>query len=209
MRTNERGSVVRLVSSAVVLILAIVASPALAQSADRPVVKVGDEWQFMRYTVTPIQNPNFVWVITSVTPTVIAGTSNGQPLTLTPDLNIIESPTRKSSDRRQLSFPLAVGKSWNYTTATEFKDGSGAIQMDAVVTVVAYEKVTVRAGQFDAFKMEGKGKWVRQAAASAGGVAFTETYWYAPSARTIVTQVFRDYIVGEVTFELASFKLQP
>jgi hypothetical protein len=209
MRTNGHGSAVGFISSAVVLIFAILTSPALAQTADRPAVKVGDEWQFMQYTVAPIQNPNFVWVITSVTPIVIAGTSNGQPLTLTPDLNIIESPTRKFSDRRQLSFPLAIGKSWNYTTDNHFKDGSGDIRMDARVTVAAYEKVTVRAGQFDAFKLEGTGKWVRQAAPDAGAVEFAETYWYAPSARAIVKQVYRDSRKSEVTFELASLKLQP
>jgi hypothetical protein len=60
MRTNERGYVVRLVTSAFVLIFAILASPALAQKADRPDVKVGDEWQFMIYTVVPIQKPNVV-----------------------------------------------------------------------------------------------------------------------------------------------------
>ena len=126
MRTHECGSVVRQVSSAVVLALAIIASPALAQKAERPAVKVGDEWQFMHYTVVPIQKPNLVWVITSVTPTGIAGTSNGQPLTLTPDLNIIESPTRKFSDRRNLSFPLEIGKSWTYSNQVEFKDLGGA-----------------------------------------------------------------------------------
>jgi hypothetical protein len=203
MRTSERGSVVRLVSSAVVLIFAILASPALAQKADRPEVKVGDEWQFMWRS--PV--PNLVWVITSVTPTGIAGTSNGQPLTLTPDLNIIESPTRKFSDRRQLSFPLAIGKSWSYTTHAEFKDQGGVTsRIDAGVTVAAYEKVTVRAGQFDAFKIEAKGKWE---GAGTGAVDFTDSYWYAPSARAIVKQVYWDSRFGERVLELASFKLQP
>jgi hypothetical protein len=209
MRTNERGSAVGLISSAIVLSLAIFASPALAQSADRPVVKVGDEWQFMNYIVIPIQKPNLVWVITSVTPAGIAGTANGKPLTLTPDLNVIESPTRKHSDRRNLSFPLEVGKSWTYSNHVEFKDMDGATRMDAGVTVAAYEKVSVPAGQFDAFKIEAKGKLGQQGAAGAGAMDFTETSWYAPSARAIVKQVYRDPVVGERVLELASFKLQP
>ena len=203
------GSAVRHVTSAVVLALAIIASPAVAQKADRPAVQVGDEWQFMNYIVVPIQKPNLVWVITSITPTGIAGTSNGKPLTLTPELNVIESPTRKFSDRRNLSFPLEVGKSWTYSNYAEFKDMGGATRMDAGVTVAGYEKVTVPAGQFDAFKIEAKGKLGQQGAAGAGAMDFTETSWYAPSARAIVKQVYRDPVVGERVLELASFKLQP
>jgi len=189
--------------------LAIVASPAVAQKADRPAVKVGDEWQFMQYTVVPIQKPNVAWVITSVTPTGIAGTSNGRPLTLTPDLNIIESPTRKFSDRRILSFPLEIGKSWTYANQVESKTDQGDWRMDAKLTVTAYEKVTVPAGQFDAFRIEAKGKTGQQGAAGAGSWDFTETSWYAPSARAIVKEVYRDSTMGEMVRELASFKLQP
>ena len=58
MSTYGNGSNVRRVSSAVVLALAIIACPAIAQKADRPAVKVGDEWQFMHYTVVPVQKPN-------------------------------------------------------------------------------------------------------------------------------------------------------
>ncbi len=209
MRANERGSVVRYVASAVVLALAVLASPALAQTADRPAVKVGDEWHFMQYSLAPIQKPNLVWVITTVTPTGIAGTSNGKPLTLTPDLNIIESPTRKFSDRRNLSFPLAIGKSWTYANQVESKNDQGDWRMDAKVTVAAYEKVTVPAGQFDAFKIEAKGKTGQQGAAGAGAWEFTETSWYAPSARAVVKEVYRDSTIGERVRELASFKLKP
>ena len=137
MSTHQCGSVVRQVASAVILALAIIASPAVAQKADRPSVTVGDEWQFIEYSLVPIQKPNLVWVITSVTPTGIAGTSNGQPLTLTPDLNIIESPTRKFSDRRILSFPLEIGKSWIYSNQVELKDLGRNSRMDAVVLVAA------------------------------------------------------------------------
>ena len=209
MRTAECGSVARRISLAVIVIFAIVASPALAQKADRPEVKVGDEWQFMSYIVAPIQKPNLVWVITSVTPTGIAGTQNGKPLSLTPDLNVIESPMRKFSDRRVLSFPLEIGKSWTYSNHTEFKDMGGAQRQDAGVTVAAYEKVTVPAGQYDAFKIETKGKFGQEGAAGAGAREFTETTWYAPSARAVVKQVYRDPLIGERVLELASFKLQP
>ena len=209
MSTHGCGSVARQVSSAVVLALVLIASPAVAQKVDRPAVKVGDEWQFIQYSLVPIEKPNLVWVITSATPTGIAGTSNGQPLTLTSDLNIIESPTRKFSDRRNLSFPLEIGKSWTYINQVELKDLGRNSRMDAGVLVAAYEKITVRAGQFDAFKIEAKGKWGQEGAAGAAATEFTETSWYSPSARAIVKQVYWDPEVGERVIELVSFKLQP
>ena len=209
MSTHGCGSVVRRVSSAVVLALAIIASPAIAQKADRPAVKVGDEWQFMQYTVVPVQKPNVAWVVTSVSPSGIAATFNGKPLSLTPDLNIVESPTRKFSDRRVLSFPLEIGKSWTYANYVESKDDQGDWRMDAKVTVAGYEKVTVRAGQFDAFRIEAKGKGGQQGATGAGAWEFTETSWYAPSARAVVKEVYRDSMTGERVRELASYKLQP
>ena len=209
MSTEQCGSVVRRVSAAVVLALAIIASPAVAQKADRPTVKVGDEWQFMLYNVVPVQKPNVAWVITSVSPSGIAGTWNGKPLTLTPDLNIVESPTRKFSDRRVLNFPLEIGKSWTYANQVETKTDQGDWRMDANVTVAAYEKVTVPAGRFDAYRIEAKGKWGQQGAAGAGAMEFTETSWYAPSARAVVKEVYRDASAGEMVRELTSYKLQP
>ena len=161
------------------------------------------------YNLVPIEKPNLVWVITSVTPTGVAGTQNGQPLTLTSDLNIIESPTRKFSDRRNLSFPLEIGKSWTYTNQVELKDLGRNSRMDAGVLVAAYEKITVRAGQFDAFRIEAKGKWGQEGAAGAAATEFTVTSWYSPSARAIVKQVYWDPEVGEQVIELVSFKLQP
>ncbi len=209
MSTYRCGSAVSRVSSAVVLALAIIASPAVAQKADRPAVKVGDEWQFMQYTVVPVQKPNLVWVVTSASPNGIVATSNGKPLTLTPDLNIVESPTRKFTDRRVLSFPLTIGKSWTYANRVESKDDQADWRMDANVTVAAYEKVTVPAGRFDAFRIEAKGKGGQQGAAGAGAWEFTETSWYAPSARAVVKEVYRDAMTGERVRELASYKLQP
>jgi hypothetical protein len=66
-------------------------------------VKVGDQWRFV---MTPSTNPNLAWVVRSVTPAVIEGMENGAPLLLTPDLDVLESPRRKDSDRRLLSLPL-------------------------------------------------------------------------------------------------------
>ena len=83
------------------------------KDTERPNVKVGDRWVFVLRS-TAGAKLEYAWVVTSVSPTGIEGTENGQPLALTPDLNIIKSPQEKNSDDRLLSFPLEVGKQWSY-----------------------------------------------------------------------------------------------
>jgi hypothetical protein len=104
-----------------VLMLAVLADSALAQTVDRPDVKVGDQWHFAVYYSVPSTTPNRAWVITSVTPVGINGTENGEPLTLTRELNVLESPQHTDSKPLALSFPLEVGKRWRYTTDWLFK----------------------------------------------------------------------------------------
>ena len=41
--------------------LALLAGPALAQKTDRPEVKVGDRWQFVRYYSVASTKPNLTW----------------------------------------------------------------------------------------------------------------------------------------------------
>jgi hypothetical protein len=204
------NSVVPRVSSLAVLVLAVLTDPALAQKAEQPDVKVGDQWQFVMYYNVPSTKPNRAWVITSVTPTGIAGTENGESLMLTPDLNVLESPRHKDSNPKALSFPLEVGKRWRYASNWMFKakGANGSSIVDVVV--IGHEKVTVPAGEFDAFKLVAKG--------SLSGVSpinsqyageTTTTYWYAPAARTIVKSVSHNPYLGTSTVELVGFQLRP
>lgn len=206
MRTDERGSVVRRLSLAVILIFAIAASSALAQTADRPNVKVGDEWRFVEYTGFVPSKPNLVWVVTSVNSTGIEGTDNGGPLMLTPDLSVLESSKRKQSDPGALRFPLTVGKQWSAAGDYLLKDNGVRGTINGTRSVVGYEKVRVIAGEFDAFKLESTNDFRTDMGLS--GVA-TRTYWYAPAARAIVKEVWRDPFLGVVTTELMEFTLRP
>ena len=101
--------------------LALLAGPALAQKTERPEVKVGDRWQFVRYYSVASTKPNLTWEINSVTATEISGTENGEPLLMTPDLNVVNSPENKQSNPKALSFPLEVGKRWRFATDWLFK----------------------------------------------------------------------------------------
>src|SRR2546427_3214155 len=70
----KRGSRITCVLCLAVLALAGTASPTMAQTAERPVVKAGDRWQFVEYYGIASTGPNRDWVVTSVTSSRIEGT---------------------------------------------------------------------------------------------------------------------------------------
>src|SRR6266852_8020363 len=190
-----------------VLVLALLADSALAQKADRPGVEVGDQWQFVMYYGVPFTKPNRAWVITSVTPMGIEGTENGEPLMLTPELNVLESPWHKDSNPKALSFPLEVGKRWRYASDWVFKPKGSKGSSIVDVAAIGHEKVRVPAGEFDAFELVAKGSLhgVSTINSQYAGET-TTTYWYAPAARAIVKSVTHNPYLGMSTVELVEFQ---
>ena len=192
------------------LALCLLAGTAPAQSADRPDVKVGDRWDFVVYYATPSTTPNRTWVIESTTPAGISGTENAEPLRLTSELNVLESPRHTESNPQALRFPLAVGSQWRYTSDWLFKvkGSKGTSVVD--VAVVGYERVRVPAGDFDAFKLVATGiiSGISGVNSQIAGEIST-TYWYAPAARAIVRSVTRNPYLGTSTVELVEFRLRP
>ena len=193
------------------LVMVMLAGLAHAQEASRPAVKAGDQWQFVVYYGVPSTTPNRVWVVTSATPSGIEATENGEPLLLTADLNIIESPLRKESNAKALDFPLRVGKTWSYTSDTLFKDNRSTAHSVVEVQVVAYEKVRVVAGEFDAFKLTARSSFHGLSKGGPGVLSgeSTATYWYAPTVRAIVKSMSRNPYRGAATVELVEARLQP
>lgn len=194
---------------AAVLLAALSTRCVVAQPADRPVVHVGDQWHFVQYWSAVSAEPNRIWIVRAVTPTEIEGTENGEPLTLTPDLGVLESPRTRESNPQSLSFPLEVGKQWRYTTDWLFKAKMSKGSADIEVTVVAHERLRVPAGEFDAFKLVAKGTLRGISGINSRIEAETETtYWYAPSARAVVKSVNRNPYLGTSTVELVSMWLK-
>jgi hypothetical protein len=190
--------------------LALLAGPALAQNTDRPEVKVGDRWQFVRYYSVASTTPNLIWEIHSVSATEIAGTENGEPLQLTADLNVIDSPTGSYSNPNALSFPLEVGKRWQYATDWLFKPKGSRGSLSVDVEVVAYERITVPAGEFEAFKLVSKGSLSGTSPINSQyDAVITTTYWYAAAPRAIVKSVTHNPYLGASTVEMVAFQLQP
>lgn len=190
--------------------LAVLAGPALAQKSDRPEVKVGDRWRFVRYYSAVSTKPNLTWEINSVTANEVSGTENGEPLLMTPDLNVVDSPASKQSNPKALSFPLEVGKRWRYATDWHFKPNGSRGNIVVDVEVVAHEKVAVLAGEFEAFKLVSKGSLSGTSPINSQYDAeITTTYWYAAAARVIVKSVTHNPYLGVSTVELVTYQLQP
>ena len=195
---------------AVVLALFLLAGSAEAQSAERPQIRVGDRWHFVVYYTVPSTTPNRTWLIEAITPAGINGTENGEPLRLTADLNVLESPRYTESSPEALRFPLAVGKQWRYTTDWVFKPKGSRGTSVVDVAVVDYEKVRVPAGDFDAFKLVAKSviSGISGINSQIAGET-SRTYWYAPAARAIVKSVAHNPYLGPSTVDLVEFELRP
>lgn len=183
---------------------------AQAQTAQRPVVAVGDSWHFAVYHTVPSRDSNRTWVITSVLGDRLHGTENGEELILTDELNVVDSPRLSETNARALSFPLEVGKRWRYTSDWLFKPKSSRGSIDVTVAVVRYETIEVPAGRFEAFKLEAIGELggVSPARSIYAGQT-TTTYWYAPAARAIVRSVHHNPYLGPTTVELVGFTIGP
>lgn len=192
MSMQESNSIDRRLATLGFMGLAFLAEPVYGQSADLPVTIEGTQWKLAVYYATPTATPNRTWLITSVTATGIESTENGEPLRLTHELNVVESPRTRESNPRLLSFPLAVGKKWQYVSDWVFKPKGASGKATVDVAVIGYEKVRVAAGEFDAFKLTSR---ERLSGTSPIGSQYagetTRTYWYAPAAQAIVKSVSR------------------
>ena len=139
--------------------------------------------------------------------TRIEATENGEPLTLTRELNVLDSPRHSESDPRALDFPLEVGRRWRYSTDWLFKAKSSRGKVVVDVWVTSYEAVRVPAGVFEAFRLQAKGELSGNSPTDTFYAGHTTTtYWYAPAARAIVKSVHHNPYLGSTTVELVDFR---
>jgi len=192
--------------------IASLAAAAFAQSAapraELPTVKVGDRWKFdQNDRRTGLKENEWSRTVTAVSASQIEGTENDGKFIWTSDLNTVESSTAViTGDARFLKFPLEVGKKWDfkYNFASKVGPAKGRWQLDAAI--VAYEKVKVPAGEFDAFKIEYKGSWNNDTNGRNGRLM--QTTWFAPAARAAVKVEFDDGFNNWVR-QLVEIQLQP
>lgn len=169
--------------------------------AELPQLKVGDRWKLEtrdKYTGA-VEGASDLAVV-AVSPTRINLTVNASGEAVwTPELTVLDKPSLTYDiGYRWLSFPLEVGKSWDFKTKWKRKDtgSNGVTQMDVVVKGV--EKVSVKAGEFDAFRLEAKG-YMNVYTNSSLSSSVTVNYWYAPAARHFVKMEWEDRVTKNVT----------
>ena len=123
---------------------------------------------------------NRVWVVTAVGDDRIEMTENGVPILLTPELNVRDSPRQSDTNPQLLRFPLTVGKRWTYTTDWLYKEKNSRGTSVVDVAVAAYEKVSVPAGELEAFRLEAKSRMtpleIRKVRAGARPAPWASTY---------------------------------
>ena len=179
-----------------------------AQRAHAPDLRVGDEWRFVVYYAVASTLPNKVWRVESIGPAQVELSEGDARVAMTPELNVLDSPRARETNPRQLSFPLEVGKEWRYSSDWFFKPKNANGSTAYEVRVVAFEKVAVPAGEFDAFKLVSTGRISGKS--PIGSIYDGEaraTYWYAPAARAIVKSVAHNTYLGASTTELVEYRL--
>ena len=192
-------NIVKLVASLAVL---IVSSSGFAQSVagvDRPEIKVGDVWTIQRKDVA---SGRIVGTDVNKVVSLAAGefeveiefssgrkTRSGYDGELNPVSN---NGQRIATPRRMYSFPLSVGKKWEYKFSGRNREDNGNLNDSTEVEVVALETVTVPAGTFEAFKIVATGSYNNSNGSTTWGGSTYRTYWYAPKAKRAVRFEYKD-----------------
>ena len=104
----------------------------------------------------------------------------------------------------------AIGKKWSTRFKVNHPNGSTS-ENEIELKVVSREQITVPAGSFDAFKVEGEG-WSRNSVTS-GSWSLKPKYWIAPGIRRpVAREEYRRHLSGKVSnnerYELTAYVQQ-
>lgn len=163
-----------------------------AQEAPRPEVVIGGQASF-EGRVMGVDCLH--WTTTEITPDGMVRTTCGEYViesSLANDLNPVRLKNAAGKElvyftpfAPSVKFPLSVGKRWSgaYVGYTDYNkllwDGETSCKVEA------FEKITVRAGDYEAFRIECKQGWK---VGTRGGF-FRATRWYAPAIGLVVKEV--------------------
>ena len=172
-------------------------------SAEAPVLTVGDTWTIDGWRFESPVTSTFIGEEDGL---LVFDVGNGKKRYKSKDHNLVKDvkngkvKNTRIPDMGFLRFPLFIGKSWTHPYQND------DIPRTANYRVTAYEKVTVRAGTFDVFRIEGLDKRDDK------NYGIVVTIWYAPSVKTVVKlkgedQYSHDTVKGW-KWELVSFGLK-
>lgn len=186
-----------------------------APIVEAPSYRVGDQWTLVYGRTDSKPGTSVVQTVVTVTEneTTFSSARDGRP----PHDLVFDgqgNATRVGNDTwvpsmGSLCFPMTVGKSWDFHHVHRFD--SGSLDVSGHAEVVAFERVQVLAGTFDAFKIESRGvnnKMLERLYSA----PFRATYWYAPSVKRVVKSKYALYLKNTAVtdnFELGSFSLAP
>lgn len=192
-----------------------------AQIAEKPLYKAGDTWQwetmlpsdpftiFKDYlTVSSVSGTRILTEKINIRKTSASETRNEEQETRTLDFNVISTSKYILSDEiRTYDFPLRVDKKWNYQYSSSIVNNGVKRQhrdYETTVTVLGFEKVKVKAGEFDAFKIEYKTIWKDRVANNDGSTV--KISWFCPAIKNLVKfSTNSDNFISEG--ELVDFKV--
>lgn len=184
-------------------------------TAYAPTYKVGDTWTMLwgkTDTYPGVKGVQTVVAVSDGQTTLSVSSNGGTPFE--EDFNNQGDLTRNGGITWEpsfgwLSFPMMVGKSWDSRYIQHSPSGTHAVSQR--VEVVAFERVQVAAGSFDACKIVLHALGTPQLGGGSA-VPFNATYWYAPSVKRVVKSVMEWNVYHSVsmqTAELAAFSLAP
>jgi hypothetical protein len=175
------------------------------EKVDKPEWKAGYEWRFAWKTPAgsgPLTREIVREEIVEGAPVYIMRVGKNEysytkdTLTLLTDVLNGKLTIKRTPGYQTFSWPLYVGKEWRSTYLSENLTEKSSQNFDYRLVVSSLEKVQVRAGVFDAYKID---------IYSAYSGNFLSEYWYSPRTKWFVKS--RRYLeVGLREEELISFK---
>ena len=170
--------------------LIAVAAYSHAETTDKPDVHVGDRWSWQHTNglvnerdVTRVEDVVGISDNEIKTRVRIKGKSGSDIYTYTRDWNPVDIVSAQWTPYlKRFVFPLEVGKKWDGAADKMVFKGGKHGKFSLTGEVVAFEKVTVPAGTFDAYKI----KLTTDAVSTDEDVISghtEETCWYAPAVR--------------------------
>lgn len=157
-------------------------------TAERPQWFAGDGWLFVKTSTRTGHQTDWARQVIGVLPNGLrVADHTGRSWVVDLDFNAFN---RQGEDYRHFwwRWPLRIGDEWKYTTKFDVPVGSG----ETVVKrkVLAFEPITVPAGTFECFRVEGSAtehvwdaRWIGRSS-NMSKVTYT-TEWYCPEIRFI------------------------
>jgi hypothetical protein len=216
MRQSGHGAVGFLFAGLSLAALVLMGTAAPAQTsgpamADQPTLVPGDTWT-VRYSDGTRATRKFLRedagvLVFEVSQTSQRGGAARGQLHLTRDLSTVRMLDAGGAELQRfdphslgLQFPLSVGKEWQ-GTCERFDEGRTAGTFAGTYKVVGIESVTVPAGMFQAFRLEGQTYEVQ-----APGKRWRFIHWYAPAVRNEAKLAAMDPDGNVTEVELVEFR---